>query len=71
MPFSAGRDLKRAQAINDFYDELFGAVDSSPSLASLEALLGWLKQHRDRETSNVRVHMLDAAVENVEEAGRK
>lgn len=67
---------ERADAINrlafpDLLDGLgsdFPVPDPPPSL---EAIEGWLKQHREMQTSNVRVHILDAAVENVEEARRK
>jgi hypothetical protein len=65
--FLAGREEKRAQRMNDFYDELFGAVDVSPNLPSLEALLGWMKQHRDMQTTNLRFQVADVAVEAIEE----
>lgn len=37
---------------------------------SLEAIEGWLKQHRDAQDKHYRRHVLDAAVESVEEIRR-
>lgn len=56
------------ERLNEIYDMASGTSPSPPP--SLEAMLGWMRQHRDMQTTNLRFQILDSAVENLEEAQR-
>ena len=57
-------DLDR---LNQTYDQICGPVEKALP-PSLELIQHWLEQHRDRQTAHYLRHILDAGVENVEEA---
>jgi arginine/lysine/ornithine decarboxylase len=53
------------ERLNEIFDMASGTSPSPPP--SLEALLGWMRQHRDMQTTNLRFQVADVAVEALEE----
>jgi len=56
--------------LNEMYDLILGPVDRTPPPPSLEAIAGWVEQHRDMQDKHYKFHVLDAALENLEEIRR-